>query len=68
MKRWNNKRLKKEFNPGDKVLPFNSRMKLFNHGKLQNKWEGPFKVTHTSSHGEVTLQNNEGKLFKVNGH
>jgi hypothetical protein len=43
-------------------------VKLFGHGKLQSKWEGPFKVISTSSHGTVTLQNNEGTLFKVNGH
>ena len=54
--------------PRDKVLLFNSRVKLFRHGKLQSKWEGPFKVISTSSHGVVTLQNDEGTLFKVNGH
>jgi hypothetical protein len=67
-KRWHNKRLKKkEFKPGDKVLLFNSRVKLFGHGKLLSKWEGPFKVIEVASHGAVTLQNDEGKLFKVNG-
>jgi hypothetical protein len=68
-KRWHNKRIKKKnFTPGDKVLLFNSRVKLFGHEKLQSKWEGPFKVISTSSHGVVTLQNDEGTLFKVNGH
>jgi hypothetical protein len=43
-------------------------VKLFGHEKLQSKWEGPFKVISTSSHGAVTLQNNEGMLFKVNDH
>jgi hypothetical protein len=34
-KRWHDKRLKKkEFKLGDKVLLFNSRVKLFGHGKL----------------------------------
>ena len=34
-KRWHDKRLKKkEFKPGDKVLLFNSRVKLFGHSKL----------------------------------
>jgi hypothetical protein len=28
---------------------------------------GPFTVISTSSHGAVTLQNDEGTLFKVNG-
>ena len=68
-KRWHDKRIKKkEFAPGDKVLLFNFRAKLFGHGKLRSKWEGPFKVISTSSHGAVTLQNNEGVLFKVNCH
>ena len=41
-KRWHDKRIKKEFAIRDKVLLFNSRVKLFGHGKLQNKWKGPF--------------------------
>ena len=56
------------FTLGDKVLLFNSWVKLFGHGKLQSKWEGPFKVINNSSHGVVTHQNDEGTLFKVNGH
>jgi hypothetical protein len=68
VKRWHDKRIKmKEFTPRDKVLLFNSRVKLFGHGKLRSKWEGPFKVVDASSHGAVTLQNNKGTLFKVNG-
>jgi hypothetical protein len=64
-KRWHNKRIiKKEFNPGDQVLV---RIRLFGHGKLQSKWEGPYKVVNSSSHGAVTLQDDEGTLFKVNG-
>ena len=67
-KRWHDKRIKKkDFTLGDKVLLFNSRVKLFGHGKVWSKWEGPFKVIRTSSHGAVTLQNDEGTLFKVNG-
>ena len=35
MKRWHDKRIKKEvFTLGDKVLLFNSRVKLFGHRKL----------------------------------
>jgi hypothetical protein len=68
-KRWHDKRLKKnKFKPGDKVLLFNSRVKLFGHGKLRSKWEGPYKVISTSPHGVVTHQNDEGMLFKVNSH
>jgi hypothetical protein len=65
-KRWHDKRIK-NFTSGDKVLYFNSRVKLFGHGKLRSKWEGPFTVISTSSHGAVTLQNDKGMLFKVNG-
>ena len=41
-------------------ITFNSRMKFFGHGKLWSKWEGPFKVIDSSSHGAITLQNDEG--------
>ena len=68
-KRWHDKRIKhKEFKPGDKVLMFNSRVKLFGQGKHRSKWEGPFKVIETSSHGAITLQSDDGNIFKVNGH
>ena len=67
-KRWHDKRIEhKEFKPGDKVLLFNSRVKLFGHGKLQSKWKGPFKVIEASPHGVVTLQDDTGNTFKVNG-
>ena len=68
-KRWHDKRVRpKEFKPGDKVLLFNSRVKLFGHGKLKSKWDGPYTVMETSSHGAVTLTGEDGNLFKVNGH
>ena len=67
-KRWHNKRIKhKEFNPGDKVLLFNSRVKLFGYGKLWSKWGGPYKVIDTSTHGAITIQDDAGNTFKVNG-
>jgi len=49
-------------------LMFNSRVKLFGHGKLWSKWEGPFKVIETSPHGAITLQSDDCNIFKVNGH
>lgn len=68
-KTWHDKRLKaKEFTPGDKVLLFNSWVKLFGHGKLKSKWEGPFLVVNTSSHGAIMIQDDKGNIFKVNGH
>jgi hypothetical protein len=66
-KRWHDKRvIKKEFNPGDQVLLFNSRVRLFGHGKLRSKSDRPYKVVNSSSHRAVTLQDDEGTLFKVN--
>ena len=40
MKLWHDKQIKiKQFKAGDKVLLFNSRIRLFGHGKLRSKWE-----------------------------
>ena len=57
----------KTFNPGDKLLLFNSRVKLFGHGKLRRKWLGPYLVIDTSSHGAITIQDDNGNTYKVNG-
>nr|CAD39770.3 OSJNBa0060B20.4 [Oryza sativa Japonica Group]CAD40083.1 OSJNBa0085C10.35 [Oryza sativa Japonica Group] len=66
-KRWHDKRIKiKKFKPLDKVRIFNSRVKLFGHGKLHSKWEGPFDVIDTSSHGAITLRDDSVNIFKVN--
>ena len=44
VKRWHDKRLqKREFNVGDYVLLFNSRLSFF-AGKLLSKWEGPYVI------------------------
>ncbi|XP_076889997.1 uncharacterized protein LOC143540931 [Bidens hawaiensis] len=51
----------KEFKKGDKVLLFNSRLKLF-AGKLRLKWTGPYLVK------EVFLYPDNGTSWKVNGH
>ena len=67
-KRWHDKRIKiKQFKAGDKVLLFNSRVHLFGHGKLRSKWEGPFLVLNAADHGAITLQDDDGNLFKANG-
>jgi hypothetical protein len=66
-KRWHDKSIKpKEFKVGDKVLMFNSRVKLFSEGKFRSKWKGPYTTINTSSHGAITFQDNDGKIFKVN--
>ena len=67
-KHWHDKRIKiKQFKAGDKVLLFNSRIRLFVHGKLRSKWEGPYLVLDAADHGEVTLLDGDGNIFKVNG-
>ena len=60
--------LRKEFQVGQKVLLFNSRLKLI-ASNLRSKWDGPFIVTNVYSHGAVDIQDEAaGKIFKVNGH
>jgi hypothetical protein len=67
-KRWHDKRIKKKsFDPGDKVLLFNSRFKLFDCRKLRSKWDSPFTVLNSTLHGVVTLQDSDKNTFKVNG-
>jgi hypothetical protein len=67
-KRWHDERVKtKQFKPGDKVHLFNSRVHLFGPNKLRCKWEGPYLVLHAVDHGAVTLQCNDGDIFKANG-
>ena len=46
---------------------FNSRVKLFGHGKLKSKWDRPYTVIDASTPGAITLQDDEGNTFKVNG-
>jgi hypothetical protein len=42
----------KTFSKGQKVLLFDSRLRLF-PGKLRSKWIGPFVITNVFSHGAV---------------
>ena len=58
--------LRKEFRAGDQVLLFNSRLKLF-PGKLKSKWSGPYTVVSSTTFGAITLRNDAGEEFKVNG-
>ncbi|KAM2170440.1 hypothetical protein ACFX1R_035638 [Malus domestica] len=58
----------KTFEIGQKVLLFNSRLRLF-PGKLRSKWVGPFVVTNLFVHGAVQIKSlRTGQEFKVNGH
>nr|GEY16279.1 DNA-directed DNA polymerase [Tanacetum cinerariifolium] len=55
------------FNIGDRVLLFNSRLKIF-YGKLKSRWSGPFTISHVYPHGTVELSQPNAPNFKVNGH
>ncbi|CAL1359155.1 unnamed protein product [Linum trigynum] len=65
-KRWHDQHIvRREFNMGDKVLLFNSRLCLF-PGKLKSRWSGPFTVTKVFPHGAIEILGDNG-VFKVNG-
>ncbi|GKB47445.1 reverse transcriptase domain-containing protein [Tanacetum coccineum] len=55
------------FNVGDRVLLFNSRLKIF-LGKLKTRWTGPFTIAQVFAYGTVELSQTDRPNFKVNGH
>ncbi|KAK9050284.1 hypothetical protein SSX86_007521 [Deinandra increscens subsp. villosa] len=57
---------RKEFKCGDRVLLYDSRLKLF-PGKLKSRWRGPYIVKQVFPYGTVELESDSGE-WKVNGH
>nr|GEV43571.1 reverse transcriptase domain-containing protein [Tanacetum cinerariifolium] len=55
------------FNIGDRVLLFNSHLKIFS-GKLKSRWFGPFTISQVYPYGTVELSQPNGTNFKVNGY
>nr|GEU35090.1 reverse transcriptase domain-containing protein [Tanacetum cinerariifolium] len=55
------------FNIGDRVLLFNSHLKIF-FDKLKSRWSGPFTISQVYPYGTVELSKPDGPNFKVNGH
>nr|GEV69473.1 reverse transcriptase domain-containing protein [Tanacetum cinerariifolium] len=55
------------FNIGDRVLLFNSKLKIF-LGKLKNRWTGPFIITQVFLYSTIKLSQTDEPNFKVNGH
>ncbi|GJX86627.1 reverse transcriptase domain-containing protein, partial [Tanacetum coccineum] len=51
------------FNVGDRVLLFNSRLKIFS-GKLKTRWSGPFTITKVFPYGTIELSQPDGPNFK----
>ena len=68
VKRWHDKKIEnKFFKSGDKVLLYNSRLKLF-LGKLRSKREGPHIVEEAYPSGAVKLKGKTPSLsWVVNG-
>ncbi|XP_062119076.1 uncharacterized protein LOC133832772 [Humulus lupulus] len=66
-KAWHDKNLvRREFQPRQQVLLFNSRLRLF-PGKLKSRWSGHFTVVKVFPYGSVEVQGKNGEPFKVNG-
>ena len=67
VKRWHDKKIiNREFRPGQKVLLFNSRLRLFPK-KLKSRWSGPFTVVNASTHGAMEVEDaSSNRKFKVN--
>ena len=66
MKAWHDKHIvRKEFELGQQILLFNSRLKLFS-GKLKSKWLGPFTVVQVFPYGGVEIMHLKNGQFKVN--
>ena len=66
-KRWHDQKiLRKEFKVREQVLLYNSKLKLF-PGKLKSRWSGPCTVVTSTPFGAVTLKDESGSEFKVNG-
>ncbi|GJZ48170.1 reverse transcriptase domain-containing protein [Tanacetum coccineum] len=57
----------REFHVVDRVLLFNSRLKIFS-GKLKSCWFGPFTVAEVFPYGTVELSQPDDPNFKVNRH
>ena len=59
MKAWHDKHIaRKEFEAGQQVILFNSRLKLFPE-KLKSRWLGPFIVTQVFPHGGAAVTHPE---------
>ncbi|GKA62422.1 reverse transcriptase domain-containing protein [Tanacetum coccineum] len=67
-KKWHDSRLHgdKDFKVGDKVLLYNSHLKMY-PGKLKSKWSGPNIVKTVCPHRTIEITNRDGFSFKVIG-
>ena len=68
LKKWHDQLIpQKNFNQGDQVLLYDSKLHLF-PGKLKSRWIGPFIIHQAYPNGIVDLLDPKDKrVFKVNG-
>ncbi|XP_042005732.1 uncharacterized protein LOC121754436 [Salvia splendens] len=69
-KMWHDKNLRrKELKVGQKVLLFQSRLKLM-PGKLRSRWACPYTIVAIRANGAIELQGSDpnSSSFLVNGH
>ncbi|KAG9444880.1 hypothetical protein H6P81_016220 [Aristolochia fimbriata] len=67
-KKWHDNNIRmKNFEVGQKVLLYNSRLKHF-PGKLKSRWQGPYEVVGVSNFGAFDIKHlKNGEKLKVNG-
>ena len=67
-KKWHDQMITgKNFNEGDQVLLYDSKLHLF-PGKLKLRWTSPFIIQQAYPNGSVDLLNpNKNRVIKVNG-
>jgi len=59
--------VERNFHPGQYVLLFNSRLRLF-LGKLKSKWLGSYVVKEVKAYGAIELEDSEShERWIVNG-
>ncbi|MCI09223.1 protein NYNRIN-like, partial [Trifolium medium] len=68
VKSYHDKRIvNRDFHPGQKVLLFNSRLKLFPE-KLKSKWSGPFIIKEVKPYGAIEIEDiGMKRSWTVNG-
>ena len=65
-KKWHDQKImRREFNVGEPVLLYDSRLKLFPR-KLKSRWSGPYTVIKSTPFEVVTLKTDSESEFKVN--
>ena len=66
-KKWHDKHLvRRDFKIRNKVLLYNSRLKLF-PDKLRSRWSGHFEITKVFPYGVFEISHPDKGSFKVNG-